>query len=502
MMRKNQLKVLMIVVFLSAVVIYGKLFFLQVVMGEYYSKLADGNRLKEEIIPAKRGRILDRKGKVLAEEIDFEGKKLRYYKPGELVAHVVGFVREGKGVMGIESRDDSILVGQNGVELWELNALGEKLRKLAWKDPVAGRDVILNIDLDLQEKAYFVLQEKLSQVGSGGAVVISQVDGEILSLVSLPAFDPNLFIAGGKRGIVGGDYATVNKVIEDEVGKPMFDRAISGQYPPGSVYKLVPAMAALEEGVIDSKTEFEDTGEIRVGQQRFGNWYFDKYGKVEGKINLVRALARSNDIFFYRLGERLGIDKLVKYSTKFGVGEKTGIDLEGETAGLLPNRLWRERKMGERWFLGNTYHMSIGQGDLLMSPLQVNRMTAAIVSGEKCVPRVDSGGNKNKDCESLSLSEENRKLVMQGMREACMKGGTAFVFFDLEGKVLCKTGTAQHGGEKAKPHAWINVVLPFGKTDNWLVITVMIENAGEGSEMAGPVARGIVDYLIEIKSEK
>jgi penicillin-binding protein 2 len=213
-------------------------------------------------------------------------------------------------------------------------------------------------------------------------------------------------------------------------------------------------------------------------------------------VNVEKALARSNDIYFYKLGEWLGVDKIVKWSSKMGVGKRTGIDLPGEATGFLPTPLWRERETGERWFLGNTYHLAIGQGDLLVTPLQVNRWTAGAVSGRLCKPRLDLGSKV--DCEDLGVGDETKSLVMEGMKKGCESGGTAFPFFDLEKDVYCKTGTAQHGGEDTEPHAWITVVISNEKeVDQWVVVTVMLEEAGEGSEVAGPVARKIVDYILQ-----
>ena len=170
------------------------------------------------------------------------------------------------------------------------------------------------------------------------------------------------------------------------------------------------------------------------------------------------------------------------------------IDLPAEASGLLPTPLWMEKTKGQRWFLGNTYHMAIGQGDVLATPIQMNRTVAAVVSGEWCRPQIKSPPKADQPmaeaCRSVGTSDENRQTVIEGMREVCMTGGTAFPFFNLKGRVICKTGTAQHGGEKTKPHAWIAVVLDD------IVITVMLEEAGEGSYEAGPVAREIVDYLL------
>lgn len=240
-----------------------------------------------------------------------------------------------------------------------------------------------------------------------------------------------------------------------------------------------------------------DTGEIKVGQYRYGNWYFDQYGRTEGEINLVRALARSNDIFFYRVGEEAGVDRLVEWSGKFGLGQATGIELP-EAEGLVPNRLWKERVTGEKWFLGNTYHLSIGQGDLLTTPLQIARMTSAAVSGRLC--KVSLLMETRFDCRDLGLSSDQLSLVREGMRQACATGGTAFPFFDFSPYVLCKTGTAQHSGQDAndprdasghvKPHAWITVAYPGENPE--MILTVMLESAGEGSAEAGPVAKDIL----------
>jgi penicillin-binding protein 2 len=255
---------------------------------------------------------------------------------------------------------------------------------------------------------------------------------------------------------------------------------------------MVTAYAGLESGKIKRDTLIEDTGEIKIDQYRYGNWYFDQYGRTEGQINIERALARSNDIFFYKVGELVGVDELVKWSRKFGLGEPTGIELPGEVSGLVPDRLWKERMTGERWFLGNTYHMSIGQGDLTATPLQIARMTAGAVSGRLC--QVSIIKDSEPKCESLGLKTENTEIVKEGMRQVCASGGTAFPFFDFAPPVLCKTGTAQHAGQKAEsdlPHAWITVAYPAENPE--MVLTVMLEAAGEGSYEAGPVARQILE---------
>jgi len=486
--------------------ILGRVVFLTAFMGKYYRSLAADNRVLEEGIEAQRGRILDRNGKVLAESVKEDGSFIRFYPFGEILAHVVGYVNfEGQGVVGLEESYDKELAGVAGEVLFEAEARG-KVREMVKIEALPGKDIKTNLDFELQKAVYLVLRKKLDELGlSEGVVVISKINGEVLSLVSLPAFDPNLFVGADRRGEAGGNYSRVEQILSDEEGKPLFDRAVAGAYAPGSVYKLVPAVAGLSEGVIDGDFLVEDEGEIKIGEERFGNWYFDQYGRMEGRVGVVKALARSNDIFFYKLGEMLGEERLISWSRMLGLGEKTGIDLGGEVAGLVPDPLWREKTFGSRWYLGNTYHMAIGQGDLLTTPLQINRMTASVVSGKKCRPvlvNLQGGRALLEECEDLGVGERAGELVLEGMRRACSRGedykGTAFPFFDVDKTVYCKTGTAQQGGEGDEPHAWITVVVPRGEEIlDWVVMTVMLPAGGEGSSEAGPVAKEIVDYLIE-----
>lgn len=499
---KGRLRLVFTIGILLFVFLYSRLFFLQVIMGGYYEGLSSGNRLKKIIIPATRGAILDRAGKVIAGNKSKSDKIFRFYPDGEMVSSLTGYVSDAKGMTGLEKQYDTRLSGVAGERLIELDARGQEIKTLGQRQAKSGEELQLNIDLDLQKQVYAILNERVKMGIASGSVVIARVGGEVLSLMSLPSYDPNLFTGSGERGTAGGTYPSVEKVLKDGVGQPLFNRAIAGGFPPGSVYKLVPAIAGLATGTITRDTTIEDTGEIKVGEAKFGNWYFIQYGRTEGPVNIEKALARSNDIYFYRLGEKLGVDVMVAWSRNLGLGSKTQIDLPGETEGLVPDPLWREREIGERWFLGNTYNMSIGQGDLQLSPLQVNRMTAAVVSGKKCDPEVAVGKT---NCVDLKIDEGARAVILAGMKDVCMSGGTAFPFFSLEGRVYCKTGSAQHGGKETKPHAWISVVIPtkkpekisFEDVNNWLVMTVMLEGAGEGSYEAGPVARKITDYILD-----
>ncbi len=497
---------LKLVVVLLAGIFMSRAFFVQVVTGQIQSGQAQGNSLERKWIEAKRGVIKDREGEVMVRNSkNDKGEVEREYLLEEAGAHLLGYVgevnedemekfnlRAGEliGKMGVEKAFDEVLRGVPGQSLVEVDAEGEIIREVTRKNPIDGRELKLNVSKGLQEQITKVLREREDE--TKGAVVVTTVDGELLGMVSWPSFDANLFVKKDDK---------VKELLNSE-DKPLFNRAALGIYPPGSVYKLVTATAGLEEGVIDENTLIEDTGEIVIGQYRYGNWYYDQYGKTEGELDVIGALKRSNDIFFYKTGEKLGVEKMREWSHKMGLGEKIDWDLGGQITGGVPDPIEWEKRTGQRWFLGNTYHMSIGQGDLRTSPLQINRMTATAVSGEICDVRVEG---KSGDCSRVDIGDKTRELVVEGMKQTCSQGGTAFPFFDFKPQAACKTGTAQQGGEEALPHAWISVVVPKKGEEEFdlkayekgAVITVLLEAAGEGSEQAGSVAREVADYLIE-----
>lgn len=457
-----------------AAITIAKLINLQAIEGGQQALLSDANHLELIREQAARGRLLDRRGVELPKN--------------KATAPITGYLAEVSeeelgcvaglcysmgaqiGRTGLEQRLESTLRGRDGGRLIEVNASGAEVRELGQNMSEPGTDVVLTVDARLQDIMYRSLGER------AGSAVALDMQGRVLGLVSSPSYDPNRVV----------DY------LDDTEKLYFLNRAISATYPPGSVFKLVTALAGLTEEKIGEKQEFEDTGEIRIGEYRYGNWYFDQYGKTEGSINVVRALARSNDVFFYKVGEELGVTKLVKWARKMGMGEVTGVELPGEKAGLVPDELWKERTLGEKWFLGNTYHLAIGQGDLLVTPIQVARMTLAAVSGRVCTTSLLTKSEIK--CENVGLKTEDLEVVREGMRQACSAGGTAFPLFELVPRVICKTGTAQHGGQKTaedKPHAWITVAYPAENPE--MILTVMLESAGEGSYEAGPVAKRILE---------
>jgi len=528
-------------VFAAAFFLLG-LFNLTVVNGEENRRLADENRIRLVHIEQERGRILDRNGKVVAEservfflkkgskftkvsEVqvndlqsqglaseNFEGELglivsevKRNYPQATASAHLIGYVSgpqeadakngeqispvEKIGRLGIEQYYDDFLRGKLGKKLVEVDSKERKVTILGTEEPKVGATIKLTLDSALQKAAFDSLKKGIETAKSKKGALIAQdpQSGGILALVSFPSFDP----------------LNIQKS-QDDKDQPFFNRAISGVYPPGSVFKIATSLAGLETGQITKDTEIEDVGEFEIAGTKFANWYFLTYGKKDGVLKIDKAIARSNDIFFFRVAERTGLDAIREMAKKLGFGQKTGVDLPGEAFGLLPDEVWKQSTLKDQWFLGDTLHLAIGQGFMLTTPVQVNLMTSYMASGKIYKPHVVSKiENLEEDAKPIEIppkvmaqnlvSSENFNLVRQGMKQACETGGTAFPFFGAPYKVGCKTGTA----EKAlgNPHAWFTAFAPF---DNPVIsITVIIEDGGEGSATAAPVAREILDFWMQ-----
>jgi penicillin-binding protein 2 len=503
-------------------VLISRLVDLTIIRGDYYRTLSEGNRIRRVPIVATRGRIMARGGEVLVGNKSNDKKRTsedqmivdwtRDYLLGSDFAHVSGFLGEvtkeelGKvkaqcpdkgprklgsyvGRGGLEEEYDCSLRGVDGEELVEVDAQGKKVRIIGRRDPLVGDDLRTSIHYGLQKKVAKLMNDEK------GAIVVSDSMGEILALYSAPSFDPNVFITG--------DAESINRILSDRE-LPLFNRVLGGIYHPGSVFKPVVAVAALEEGKIDENFLYEDAGQIIIdtpyGKFDYKNWYFTQYGAVEGEIDITRALARSTDTFFYKLGEFLGVEKIGFWAAKFGLSEKTGIDLPGEIAGLIPSPSWKLRVKGESWFLGNTYHMSIGQGDVAITPLAINAAISAIArNGVYCQPHLAIEERLGNDkCVELEINKKSIDLVKKGMIGACSPEGTSVAFFDFSKiygiDVACKTGTAETE-EKDKTHAWFVVFAPVDFPE--IVVTVLVEKGGEGSKIAAPIAREIFDYWFE-----
>lgn len=513
----------------AVLLLVGRLSELTIVKGQYYRELAEQNRIRRVAIDAPRGQILARGGEVLAGNtevkkiVKFEPTEgytkqiaqdgdpadeiisewVRSYPMRETGGHITGYIGEvdenevGKtdpdciqkgsrplgtliGRFGLESQYECHLRGINGEELVEVDIAGHKIRSVGRRSPIPGENVVTTIDAPLQERVAQVMKD------IQGGVVATDGKGEVLALFSSPSFDPSLFVETSEQT---GRQKALQQLFTD-TRLPLFNRSISGGYHPGSVYKLVTSAAALEEGKITKDYLYEDTGNVRVNEFNYANWYFTQYGGKEGNINVVRALARSTDTFFYKVGEMLGPITLSEWSRKFGVGKKTNIDLPGEVAGLLATPEWKQTVKGERWYLGNTYHMSIGQGDMTTTPLQANILTSVIANGGSyCRPHLLK--DTPTECEKIPMSQETIDTIIEGMIGACTTGGTAFPFFEFAPQVACKTGTAETSDDE-ETHAWFTIFAPVSDPD--IVLTVLVEKGGEGSKVAAPIAKQIFDY--------
>lgn len=411
------------------------------------------------------------------------------------------------GKTGLEASYESELKGRDGVEQIEVDSTGNIVRVMADdsnQEPVTGSNISLYLDLDLQQKTYEYLQQgmteasKLTGEQSSGAVAIAMdpKSGGILSMVSIPAYDNNEFA----QGISGSRY----QEISNDPSKPMFDRAISGQYPPGSTIKPVMATAGLAEGVISENTSLDTPAAITIGNYVFPDW------KDHGVTDVRTAIAQSNNIFFYSIGggfdkiKGIGIEKMKQWWQKFGYGEKTGVDLSGEASGLLPDPAWKEKVQNQSWYIGDTYHAAIGQGDLLVTPIQMVRMVAAVANGGKLlhptiIKKVTDGQGKvvaeySNNVENPQIADPGIvQIVQQGMRMTMQPGGSAFSVFgnDLPVNVAGKTGTAQFL-DNAKTHAWFECYAPY--EDPQIALLVIVEGGGGGNEIAAPIAKNILNY--------
>lgn len=399
------------------------------------------------------------------------------------------------GKDGLEKTYQKFLKGQNGASLMEVDAKGRAQRLISNRAPVPGDSLTLSLDSALEEYIASVLQSELTAAGAtaGAVVAINPQTGGVLSMVSLPTYDNNLFA----KGIAASDYQN----LLNDSSKPLFNRTTSGTYPSGSTIKPMVAAAGLQEGVITENTTIKDEGQIQVGNWTYPDW------KAHGLVNVRDAIAESCDVFFYSIGggwdkiQGLGVNKLHDYLVRFGLGKPTGIDLPSEASGLVPTPEWKEKAKKESWYLGDTYHMSIGQGDVLVTPLQMANAIAAISNGGHLlkpylVQKIqDQNGNVVMETQKTVVDEnfisaENIQIVREGMRQAVTMG-SAKQFDDLPVMVGAKTGTAQFG-DQDKLHSWMVAFAPYN--DPQIAIAVIVEGGGEGYAVAGPVIKDTLNW--------
>jgi penicillin-binding protein 2 len=552
-------------IWLAGVVVFAALFGwrvtqLQVLQAKEYERQAEANRVWRLVQRAPRGEIRDRNNVLVAGnvlqylwEYEENGQRKerviadqeeamravatapaqvrlnyqRVYPFGATLAHLLGYVQAPQtsndvvfGRSGLERLSQEQLAGTDGLIVYERDALGQPTRLLAQQDPVKGQDIQLSVDAELSRVAFEALGEQR------GAVVVSDPHtGKVLAMVSKPSFVP---VLGSDAGDLSKAVSTSTSASESSSASsslvlpsiasalqaennPFLFRPVAAVYPPGSLYKIVTALAGLEYRAFDENTVVRDEGVLRVGDFTYQNWYWRQYGRVEGDISVVRALARSNDIFFYKAAEWIGPTKLADFSRLLGLGKVTGIGFPGEQEGLIPDPIWKQRYFGEPWYLGNTYHMGIGQGDVLGTPLQMQVVMSTVATrGQLCQPQIEKGTNPR--CQELSLQDESLDLVKEGLREVCTAGGTSYLFFPVPYEVLCKTGTAEFGAANEqgyrRTHAWFTVAvsrqprsdaIAIEEFDPEIVITVLVESDEqqlykEGSREAAQVALDVAQW--------
>ena len=446
----------------------------------------------------------------------------RFYPKRDLFTHVVGYVgrindRESKiinpinysgtdsiGKIGIEKFYEESLLGEVGSDHVETNARGRVMRVIDHVSPVAGNDLTLHLDSRLQQVAY----EAFS--GERGSLVAIEIEtGGVLAMVSAPSYDANPFVSGISQKAYD---ALLNS--ED---KPMFNRSIRGQYPPGSTIKPLFGLIGLQSQSITTDTKIEDPGYFLMeGIERPWRDHNSERGGHGKGVDLAKAIIESCDVFFYKMGVKIGIDTLATSSEAFGLGKKTNIDLPGERSGIMPSRIWKKNARGASWFDGDTINVSIGQGFMLTTPLQLAVMTARIASrGDLIQPQIvkSINGVENptiKVTESSKISDKHWNYIHESMRDVVHsnRGTARGINKDLTYNIAGKTGTSQvisinandeYDRSKISKRQWDHALfVAFAPAENpKIAVALIVENGEHGSSAAAPIARTVIDTYIK-----
>jgi len=555
--------------------LFFRAFYLQVIKGDYYRNIAEGNRIKTEVIKANRGLVYDRFGNLLLdnkyyfflyintellpedkdsfidnlsliisldkeeikerlegdnnvllyENLDYDSAiklmiwseeypaiEIRYeprrqYIHSMSISHILGYLGAVKpedlkrgygyndriGKSGIEFICEDILKGKDGLKQIEIDALYQEKSVLSMQKPENGQDIVLSLDLASQKKLFEIMLDYSYRYNKPkmAGIVLNPNDGGVLAMVSLPSFNNNIFTSSL-------DKDEYNKLISNE-NNPILNRAISGIYPLGSIFKLVVAGAALEEEIINTGFNVNSTGGVKVGNSFFPDWRSSGHGIT----NVFWAIADSVNTFFYTIGGGnneylqygLGVDRIIEYAKSFGLGKKTNIDLPAEATGFLPNKKWKQEEIGERWYLGDTYNLSIGQGYLLATPIQAALFTSYFANnGIVYTPHIiqnikDEDEKKIEIALTDIISSDNLYSVKQGMRNTVLYG-TAKSMQSVLVDVAGKTGTAQFRKDKI-PHSWFSGFAPYENPK--IVISILVEEGGDKG-LAVSVAREFMEW--------
>ncbi|MUP59067.1 penicillin-binding protein 2 [Megasphaera hutchinsoni] len=446
--------------------------------------------------------------------ISVDVQPIRYYPYNEMAAQVLGYVGqidendmkrlEGQdgittvtqiGRAGLEAYYDDILRGKDGARQVEVDATGRPVKEMERKNPMAGRNMHLTLDLYLQQAAERAMDAQLANgIGVNGIAVVAMDPntGAILAMASRPSYNPNWFT----RGITAAEWKQINT----NPNHPMENRVITGQYPPGSTFKLVTGAAALELKKVTSGEMIFDSGR---------HWLIDKRnagGEALGWINFKTALAKSDNVYFYEMGRRVGIDKLSEYARMFGLGEKTGIALYGESKGVVASAEYKKKVFKQGWYLGDTFNSAIGQGFQLVTPLQAAMLVSEVANGgiryrPFLVSRIDNlDGTPYKifapeQIGSLSISKSTLDLIREGMRNVAEENGTAgYLFANFPIPVAGKTGTAEN--YSGRDHGWFVAYAPYDHPR--IVIAVLTEQGGYGSSSSGPIVKSMLEAYFHV----
>lgn len=490
-------------------------------------KIEEGQKQTRQLVLAEN---INRESALILESLvdDWSGVRLeknaqRQYLFSKSFAHILGYtgqispaelknypdysLNDQIGKDGLERQYEDALKGESGQEQVEIDAIGRTQDLFASKPPIPGQGLVLFIDGELQKKIYSSLETMLKKlslsekgISKAAAVAIDPNDGGVLAMVSLPSFDSNLFAQGISQTEL--DY------LMEKTDLPFLNRVIAGQYPPGSTLKPLIAASALEEKVISPYKQINCQGMISIINEfnpeivyRYPDW------KVHGLTDVVKAIAESCNIYFYAVGggyeqiKGLGVDKIKEYLQQFGLGQNTRIDLPYEKAGLIPDEEWKTNYIGEEWYLGDTYHLSIGQGDILVTPLQMAMAIASIANGgalyqPRLVDKIVDSEKKlimktqTKVVGDDFIKKENITAVQKGMRQAVITG-SAVALNNLPVEVAGKTGTAQFGAQ-GRTHAWFTGYAPYVHPQ--IVLAILVEGGGEGHAAAVPVAKDVLEW--------
>ena len=575
--------------FLLFVILLGRMVYLQLWRGEYYTKQSDGNRLRQSRIIAPRGLIFDKNGKelvnnlpgyavVLQKQADYKPETLQhisqllgipvevikkkikesqnYYEPillksdlslemvtkieeqrrympevmlsvqpirnypyKELGVHALGYVGEVSsyeiekglfknvtqgsivGKSGLEKSYDKILRGEDGAFMEEVDVAGNVVKHYDSVQPVPGKNLQLTLDFRLQQSLEDFTDKHLAFLRSSGlapraraaaVVALDPRNGAVRAMVSRPGYDPNLFV----HGISSKDWNRIN----NDDSYPLNNKVISGEYPPGSTFKIVTGSAAFELNKVGLNEPIYDGG-FHPLVPTMGN----AGGEVLGWLTFISALAMSDNVYFYELGNRVGIDNIAKYARLYGFGEKTGIDLEGESKGLVASKQVKREIWNEDWRLGDTFNAAIGQGFNLTTPMQLSVMLSIVANGGiKYQPYlVDSILNadgsyfdrpKRAEAKHIDVSQQTIDYMRQGMSATTKEGGTASYFSQLPKPIAGKTGTAENS--HGRDHG---LFVAYGPVeDPELVVVCIVEQGGFGSTAAGPIVyKAFEEYFKE-----